>query len=68
MNQEALLCGLLVLSVGVMPRGRIWPGGMDPAVAVLSEHTTLGPLGLALDLAPLLGLVTVPHPDADSAD
>jgi hypothetical protein len=57
-----------VLSIGVMPRGRTWPGGMDPAVAVLAEHATLGPFGLALNLAPLFGLETVPHPDADSAD
>ncbi len=57
-----------VLSAGVMPPRGIWPGGMDPAVAVLAEHTTLGPFGLTLDPEPLLGLETVPHPDADSAD
>lgn len=57
-----------VLSAGVKPSSRIWPGGMDPAVAVLAEHAALGPVGLTLDLEPLLGLESVPHADAGSTD
>ena len=55
-----------VLSAGVMPSSKIWPGGMDPAVIVLAEHAVLGPVGLTLDLEPLFGLGSVPHPDAES--
>ncbi len=57
-----------ILSTGVMPQRRIWPEGMDPAIAVLAEHATLEPFGLELDLKPLLGLESIPHADADSPD
>jgi len=53
-----------VLTLATMPHSTIWPAGMRPAVAVLAEHTRLGPGGLVLDLDPLLGLASLPHPAA----
>lgn len=53
-----------VLTLATMPRSTIWPAGMRPAVAVLAEHARFGPAGLTLDLDPLLGLESVPHPAA----
>lgn len=55
-----------VLTLATMPQPTIWPAGMQPAVAVLAEHAHLGSAGLMLNLEPLLGLESVPHPAAGS--